>query len=216
MAAQPQATAEFLKWADTQSGAFDDMEEARTLAVEMLKKKLQDEGYLTEGPHKQVEATELAQKLHDAGLEWHGDGRSWREGRWSEQGWQWSQSAWGAEPSAGAEEWQEHGTSSWTASSASDSREKAWYREANNKREAQDIVDELRSREIDSLALADLPDNVLNTAVKMALHPTQIDWNDPMVIAVEKLLIFQCSRPKKMRKTLKALSLLLCGTGIRR
>ena len=47
----------------------------------------------------------------------------------------------------------------------------AWYREADNKRDAQDIVDELRSRDMDSLSLADLPDNVLNTAMKMALHP---------------------------------------------
>ena len=86
MAAQPQATAEFLKWADTQSGAFDYMEEMRTWAVEMLQKKLKNEGYLTEGPHKEVEPTELAQKLHDAGLEWHGNGWSWREGSWCEQG----------------------------------------------------------------------------------------------------------------------------------
>ena len=176
MHAQPDATADFLQWADSQSGAFDDMEAQRKWAVEMLQKKLKEEGYLTDGARQKVEATEIAQKLHDAGLDWHGHGWSWREGSWSEQGWQWPESAWATEPSAAAEEWQE--VSDWTPGWASSSSQLDWHRESNNKRDVQDIVEELRSRDKGSLSLADLPSEVLSTTV----------------IGIEKLLIFHCGK----------------------
>ena len=48
------------------------MEAQRKWAVEMLQTKLKEEGYLTDGAHNKVDATELAQKLHDTGLDWHG------------------------------------------------------------------------------------------------------------------------------------------------
>ena len=80
-----------------------------------------------------------------------------------------------------------------------DQEEMTYYKKASKDAELRDLVHELRSRDFQSVPMAALPDEVLRVAIRMCAFPDRVDWNSEAVIAIEKLMVFQCGRGKKMR-----------------